>query len=173
MAVTYPDPRGLPVAQLLMKCLCQEVLLNPKPPAQCGFRVGVTGEPLAGVEVDECCDGLAFVRAGRIYPTFNVPNQNPEAISCALTWALELEMGIWRCVPIGDVDAPPTQAEWDEVNTDQFNDFATLRAALCCFLDQRDPRSIGVTEWAPKSDPQGGCFGSSMTLTAELYGRFG
>jgi hypothetical protein len=170
MAVTYPDTRALPVAQLLMRCLCAAVLQNPKPPAICGFRIGDTGNPLGGLLEDECCDGLAFVRVGRIYPTFNVPNQNPEAISCALEWAVELEMGIWRCVPVGTASAPPSQAEWDQANTDQLNDWATLRDALCCFLTQRDQRSVGVEQWAPKSDPDGGCFGSSLTLTAEIVG---
>lgn len=170
MAVTYPDKRALPIAQLLMRCLCEAVLLNPKPPAQCGFRIGDSGEPLAGIQEDECCGGLAFVRVSRIYPSFNVPNQNPEAISCAMVWAMELEMGIWRCVPVGTINAPPTQAEWDQANIDQLNDFASLRDALCCFLNQRDQRTVGVTDWAPKSDPEGGCFGSSLTLTAELYG---
>jgi len=172
MAVTYPDPRILPVSQLLMSCLCENVLLNPKPPQQCGFRIGATGDPLAGFEEDECCGGLAFVRFNRAYPSFNVPNQNPTAISCALTWAAEFEMGIWRCVPIGTAAAPPSQAEWDQAHVDQMNDWATLRATLCCFLDQREQRSVSVSEMAPKGDPEGGCFGISMTLQADIYGRF-
>jgi hypothetical protein len=161
---------ALSVAQLLMRCLCEKVLFNPKPPAQCGFRVGESGDPLAGISVDECCGGLAFVRTARIFPSFNVPNQTPESISCAVPLGMELEFGIWRCVPLGTISAPPSQAEWDVVNTDMLNDYETLKDTLCCFLAQRDQRSVAMEQWAPKSDPEGGCFGSSIMITVDLYG---
>lgn len=175
MAVTYPDKRALPVANQLLSCLCTAVLRNPKPPRECGFRVGETGDPLAGIQEDECCGGLAFLRLSRIYPSTNIPNQNPDPIICSLLWAAEFEMGIWRCVDVGTMMAPPTQQQWNEVNTDQLNDFASIRDALCCYYNWSQQTNQGpvvsIEEWAPKGDPEGGCYGSSITISIQLVGR--
>lgn len=169
MAVTYPDTRALPVAAAVLQCLCDAAELNPKPPGQCGFRVGVTGEPLAGLAVDECCTGLAFVRVARTFPSNGVPAPKPTPVRCNLNWALELEIGIWRCSPLGTASRPPTQDEWDTLQADLLNDFATIRDVLCCVISQRDKDSVFVTEWAPKSDPEGGCVGTSVTIQMDLY----
>lgn len=175
MAVTYPDKRVLPVSDRILACLESAILLNPKVPLNHGYRVGTSGDPLAGITVDECCDGLAYVRFSRAYPSTNVPNQNPDPIVCSLLWAAEFEMGIWRCVDIGDLQAPPMQEIWNQVHVDQMNDFATLRDALCCYYQLTQSTNQGpvlsIDEFSPKGDPEGGCYGVSVTFTVQLVGR--
>ena len=171
----YPDRRVAPVAEKILECLRSEAAQNPDPPGLVGYRIGTSGDPLAGTMEDECCQGLAYVRVNRVYPSDNVPNQNPEPIRCVLLWAAEIEIGIWRCAPVGTLQAPPSQEEWDAFNVKMLNDFRTLDATFCCFQKwlQATNRAPGaaITEWAPKGDPEGGCFGSSMTLDVDLIGR--
>lgn len=170
MAITYPDRRVLPVAQLLMACLCEAVLANPKPPQVCGFRTGTDGQPLAGTSIEECCQGAAFVRVTRTFSTWSSPTPGATPISCAQPMAAEFELSIWRCAPVGTQQAPPAQAEWDELNTDLLNDRATLMDAACCFWGQRDQRTVMYGDWQPVS-VEGGCVGSTIIITADLYGR--
>lgn len=170
MAVVYPDTRFLPVAQQLLACLCDAVALNPKPPAMCCFRPYADGAPLGGVTQDECRCGLAFVRAVDAYPSrdgFPQPQLTP--ITCGTTWAGTLQMGIWRCAPNGTLQAGPSCAEWNELQVDLLNDYATIRDALCCFISQRQSKTVAVETWSTVSDvPQGGCIGTSVTIVAQL-----
>lgn len=170
MPVTYPDRRVLPVAQLLMGCLSEAVLDNPKPPEVVGFRTGTDGQPLASQSSDECCLGAAFVRVIRTYPSWSVPAPAATSIRCAQPMAVELEMSMWRCAPIGTLQALPTQASWDELNTDLLNDRATMMAAICCFWGQRDQGSVTYGDWTTEA-AEGGCAGSRITIQADLYGR--
>lgn len=168
---TYPDGRIKPVAQALITCLTNENALNPSPAGLVSYRLGVTGEPLAGTSEDECCDGLAFVRFSRLFASWSTPTPNTVSVNCALAWAAEFEIGIWRCVPIGTVEAPPSTADWLAAQNKMWDDTKTLRATACCFTKTRDPKTVQWGEIAPKSDPEGGCFGVSMMITADLYGR--
>lgn len=168
---TYPDTLIRPVMQNILTCLTNEAAQNPSPPGLVSYRLGVTGDPLAGVVEDECCDGLAWLRFSQMTPSWSAPNPNTASVRCAVAWTLEVEIGIWRCVPMGDAAAPPTPEEWLEAQNQMFDDTKTLRATACCFTRQRDPGSVVWGPIAPKSDPQGGCFGVSMFLTIDLYGR--
>lgn len=167
---TYPDARVRPVAQLLMTCLSDVVAASPSPVGTTSYRLGVTGEPLAGVSEDECCDGLAYVRMGSMIPSFSTPTPMAVSVRCALAWAADFEIGIWRCVPIGSAETPPSPADWLAAQNQMFDDMATLRGVACCFSRQRDAGTVLWSELAPKSDPEGGCFGVSMTLSVDLYG---
>lgn len=168
---TYPDKLVKPVGQALLTCLTTENAINPAPAGFISYRLGVTGEPLAGTSEDECCAGLAFVRFSRLFPSWSTPTPNAVSIRCALAWAAEFEIGIWRCVPIGTIEAPPTTADWLAVQNKMWDDMETLRSTACCFTRTRDAGSVQWGEIAPKSDPEGGCFGVSMLLSVDLYGR--
>lgn len=170
MPVTYPDRRVLPVAQLLMGCLSEAVLDNPKPPGVVGFRTGTDGQPLASQSSDECCLGAAFVRVVRTYPSWSAPAPAQVSVSCAQPMAAELEISMWRCAPIGTLQALPTQASWDELNTDLLNDRATMMAAICCFIGKRDSKTVMYGDWTTEA-AEGGCAGSRITIQADLYGR--
>lgn len=170
MPITYPDTRVLPVAQLLMACLADRALVNPKPPQVVGFRTGTDGQPLAGTSTDECCLGAAFVRVVRTYSTWSAPTPAATPISCAQPMAVEFEMSMWRCTPLGNSSAPPTQAAWDQLNTDLLNDRATLMDAACCFWGQRDQRTVVYGD-VEVVTTEGGCAGVRVTVQADLYGR--
>lgn len=169
---TYPEPKITPVVQKLLECLCTEALLNPKPPAICGFRTGTEGSPLGGSDegADECCHGAAFLRVIRTYPSWSAPTASVTSVRCAQPFAVEVELSMWRCVPTGSMGSSPTQAQWNEVHQDLLNDRQTLMAAACCFIKTRDNGSVQIGEWTI-DNVSGGCVGSVLPLQIDLYGR--
>src|SRR5262245_21302022 len=96
MSITYPDRRVLPVAQQLLNCLTQEALLNPKPPGIVGFRTGTEGTVLSGLDEDECCEGAAFVRVVRTFPSWSAPTPTGTSVRCAQPMAAQFEISMWR-----------------------------------------------------------------------------
>lgn len=167
MGFTYPDTRVLPTAQLLMKCLNEAVLASPSPPAIVGFRTGTEGQPLSATNSDECCQGAAFLRVVRTFPSWGVPAPAAVSVTCAQPQGVEFELSMWRCAQIGTLQAIPSQATWDQVNTDLLNDRSTMMDAICCFIAAREQRSVAYGEWqAVPAD--GGCVGSTMTVLADL-----
>lgn len=168
MATTYPDRRVIPTAALVLACLRDEALLNPKPPAIIGFRTGTTGQPLGGLDEDECCDGAAAVRIIRTYPSWGAPVPATTSVSCAQPQAVQFELAMWRCAPMGTMEAPPSQDEWDELHVDLLNDRLTLMATVCCVQRQLDQRSVVYGDWAPV-ETEGGCVGSALTIDVDLY----
>lgn len=168
MTTTYPDRRVIPTAALVLACLRDEAALNPKPPAIVGFRTGTTGQPLAGLSEDECCEGAALVRVVRTYPSWGAPVPAAVSVSCAQPQAVQFELSMWRCAPMGDVSTPPSQAEWDELHVDLLNDRLTLMATVCCVQRALDQRSVMYGEWAPVAT-DGGCVGSTLTIDVDLY----
>lgn len=171
MAV-YPETKVSTVASALLNCLCTEALLNPNPPSICGFRTGTEASPLGGANAgsDECCGGAAFVRVIRTYPSWGAPEVSGLSIRCAQPIAVEMELSMWRCVPTGDLGAPPTQAQWNAVHQKLLNDRLTLAAAACCFFKLRDANSVRIGEWSI-DNVSGGCVGSVLPIDIDLYGK--
>lgn len=169
MAVTYPDAVLRPVAEQLLACLCTAAAANPFPPGSCGLRPFINGAPLAGLSEDECCDGLAALYVSPAYPSNGATVPDPDPVRCKLTWSATFQLVIWRCAATGDIWAPPTPEQWTELNLKLFDDFATLRDAVCCFIKQRTNGTVRVGNWEIIDDgPEGGCIGSSLTIDAGL-----
>jgi hypothetical protein len=84
--------------------------------------------------------------------------------------AVEFELSMWRCAPIGTEALVPPQEQWDDLHLDLLNDRATMMAAVCCFIGVRDQASVMYGDWTVVGT-DGGCAGSTMTVQADLYGR--
>lgn len=171
MAVTYPDKLVRPVAEQLLACLCAEALLNPFPPKTCGYRPYVNGTPLFGTLDDECCGGLAFLYAGdTMQPVISGTTPDPGPVVCQLLYMKTLQIGIWRCAEVGDLQLPPDQAaDWNPLQLKLFDDEATLRAAVCCFLKTQRPKRVSVGNYSTiNQGPEGRCIGTQVTLTVNL-----
>lgn len=170
MPVTYPETRVTPTAQQLMTCLAEAVLANPKPPKVIGFRTGTDNDPLSALRGDECCQGAAFIRVVRTFPSWSVPTPASMSIRCAQPMAVEFQVSMWRCAPMGSISQPPGQSQWDELHADLLNDRLTMMVAACCFIGNRDPGSVMYGDWQVVST-DGGCAGATMTIQADLTGR--
>lgn len=157
----------MPLAERLLDCLC--ALLEGSvggPVCHCCVYPG------RQVPVDYCCDcptggeGQAWVRVERIYPTsgrFPARATRPEPCGGGGAWAVELVMGVYRCVAtLDDAGNPPP---CDRIFADAeklLSDAAVMRAAAsCCF-------PTGETESVPGDyeplDSDGGCGGGVMSL---------
>lgn len=165
---SYPDGHLLPVTRQILECLRTAAAENPKPPNIVGFRTGTSGQVLAGLNEDECCEGAAFIRVIRTYPSFGVPTATATSFLCAQPKGAEIELSMWRCAPMGNMEAPPTQDDWDCLHVDLLNDRLTLLAAVCCFIKQREQKSVMFGEWQT-TPVEGGCVGSSMTIQVDLF----
>jgi uncharacterized cupin superfamily protein len=157
----------LPLAQVLLDSL-RDVLVNrtDNPPMHFSLR---TGEQVAhdmSQTEDLCCEGLAYVKVNRVYPSADFPNEDEEWMPCApLAWAADLEIGILRCAPTGDVNAMPTDAEWVATTDIVANDSAAIRLAVQDFAARVDPLTdYMVRPWLPFG-PQGACTGGTQIVT--------
>lgn len=135
-----PDTVVLPMANALLACLQAELALNPDPPAEACLRAGdqVLHDVDAGTSTDKvCCPGLTYVRIGELYPSsvFPEPDTVPARPSGCfpIAWAVQLTMGVVRCVPGMGSTAGPTCADWTLAATHDANDLDAMRRALCCW----------------------------------------
>lgn len=130
----------LPLANALLTCLCEQLDLNPDPPANCCLRAGdavihdIDGQ-LSSDKV--CCPGLAYVRIGSMYPSSNFPAPDTEpgrGSGCfPVAYAVELTMGVVRCVPNMGTPEGPSCDDWTLAALHDANDLDAMRKALCCW----------------------------------------
>lgn len=134
------DTLILPLANALLDCLETTAGANPDPPAEFCLRAGtlVIHDVDAQASADKvCCPGLGYVKIGRVYPSsVDFPSPDPRADRClSLARALELTMGIVRCVPgIGSLGGP-TCEDWTAAAVHEANDIQALFDAVCCWKD--------------------------------------
>jgi hypothetical protein len=173
------DTQVIALAQALRDCLCAQTSANPNPPALCCFRVGTEIAHDIGINEDICCQGMAYVSIGNVWPSTNgFPGEDTDRqanVQCwPPAWAVELRTGIIRCVPTGGED-PPTCPEWAEAHIQVAHDSQALRQAACCFRTyvQSGPDYLGtgmsiVIGRQEQSNPFGGCVERSMTITVQM-----
>ena len=130
----------IPMANQLLTCLCDLLDTYPNPPANCCLRTGDL--TIQDVDADSaldkvCCPGLAYVRIGNMYPssTFPLPDTEPaKGNGCfPVSWAVELTLGVVRCVPGMGSNAGPSCTDWTAAAQTDANDMEAMRKALCCW----------------------------------------
>src|SRR5678815_883248 len=96
----------LPTAQTLLQCLCAALATKPNPPAECCLRIG-TDVSQEVLPIDLCCSGFGYVRIGSMFPSGqSFPDPDSTDQGCVGDrWAVELEMGVFRCAPNPDCEA--------------------------------------------------------------------
>lgn len=166
MALSAPD---LELGNALLDCLTVALQEHPVPPANYCLRVGEEVRQDLSIFEDECCDGLAYVKVNQSYPSANFPEPLEDPTNCATNeYALDLEMGIFRCAPTGDEQHVATCEQWTSTAEIVAYDHAAMRRAVACFRGARGPGEYALQRaWVPLG-PQGGCTGSTMVLTASF-----
>lgn len=180
MALT--DTIALPAALQLLGCFRTQLAKLAKPPANVGLRIGNQTGPMVGPNVDECCEGLAWVRVAGNVPSwedFAAPTTTFEPCGVK-AYAVALELGVARCMPWGqgpDNLDPPSQEQWDDAAIDILNDDAAMRAAIrCCFPPAPTPvpggpiipiRAWIMGGWEPLPI-EGGCTGGTRTVQVQV-----
>jgi hypothetical protein len=172
----FTDPLALPVALQVLGCFETQLQNLSQVPALIGLRTGSAAGPLIGPNIDECCQGLAWVRVVNIYPSWEAfPAPTTTSIPCPpLAYAVVLELGAVGCFPWGsgfDGTDPPTQADWDAGVVTVLDTAAAMRNAItCCPFSQYPggpPLRKVVGTWEPLA-VEGGCTGGTMQVTVQV-----
>lgn len=135
-----PDTIILPLANALLTCLETTATANPDPPAEFCLRAGtlVIHDANAQNSSDKvCCPGLGYVRIGAVYPSsVEFPAPDPLSDKClSLARALELTVGIVRCVPGMGTPEGPDCVDWTSAATHDADDIQALFDAVCCWVE--------------------------------------
>jgi len=168
-----------PLMDEILSCLCEASAVIPNPPQHCCFRIGQEIAHDAGENQDLCCEGLAYVSLGDIYPSStSFPEQDiirQAAASCAPpTWAVAVKMGIIRCSPVGDLYNPPSCTDWNTAAKQNIYDSKALRSAACCvrnFVTSASDALFGMSviiERQTQGTPNGGCVERSISMVLQI-----
>ncbi len=174
-----PDQFIVPLMQELLSCLCENAAAAPNPPGNCCFRVGTEIAHDAGINVDQCCEGIGYVALGDTYPSSDsFPEQDvvrQANSSCAPpTWAQAFKIGLIRCIPVGNEFEPPSCDVWNAAALQNIYDAQTLRRTACCmrnFVVNNSDLFFGmsvVIERQVQGNPQGGCVERYFTMTIQF-----
>lgn len=167
------DTVVLPMAQALLACLEDQLLANPDPPAQFCLRAGdtVLHDADAGSSTDTvCCPGLAYVRIGTKFPSSNFPEPDtvPGGKGCfPVSWAVQLTMGVIRCIPGMGEPAGPDCADWTAVAQHDADDLDALTRAVCCWAATLPRTRLWLVQDAPVQ-MQADCIERSMSLIVSV-----
>jgi hypothetical protein len=162
----YTDETFLPVATTLLGCLSAAVADLTDAPNVVGLRYGPETVLDIAQNADLCCEGFAWVRMGVAAPH---PLSADARCNVSL-WLLDLEMGHVFCAPMGDDQNIVTEPEHTATAAALAESFAALRKAICCFGDLEPGYHFTVGPWTPNG-PEGGCVGSTITVTVDIPGR--
>lgn len=170
--VDYTNGAFIQAADVLLDCLAVAAADVSSAPANISLRGGAAIALDISQGQNECCDGLAWVRTGDEFPTNVFPAEDGGLISgCGVaSWAMELELGIARCAPVGDIDVTPTMEEHLALAQVLEEDSAAIRRAICCFVQEWNVRmwKVSVSRLS-KFGPEGGCVGTIATVTAQVF----
>lgn len=156
------------LVQKLLECFCAALAVNPNPPKYCAVRAGEEIPQDLGSRVgDECCEGLGYVKVAGIFPSTDFPEQDTTSYECIRAWAVEFELGVFRCAP-GQVGTLVPDAAWLATSVQLMDDAQAMRKAVCCLIAQLPPGTGQLPgAWAPLG-PQGGCIGGTMAFTVQV-----
>lgn len=171
MTSPVADTTVAPVAADLVVCLAAELAKVPNPvsadPRPVCLRPGDRVDLLISQTSDECCEGLSWVRMVRMYPSGQdrFPTPDGATTPCdVLRWAVVFELGSVRCSPTPDADTLPSCDEWTDTTLNQYDDFAALRRAVCCYAQSHTDRLTIISSGEPITT-EGGCTGITLLVT--------
>ena len=155
------DDPTFPILAELAHCLCAEVALSPGgATCFCGIIPGQL-MPMdfcnCGSEAEPC--GQAFVQLDSLFPSTRLPAQVNDHTSCNAPLAMEVKVGVYRCLPGLDGEGnPPDESQQLEAQRIAGGDmWAAYRAMHCC-LNQHRRMDALIGRFQPLG-PAGDCGG--------------
>lgn len=150
--------------EAISTCLCQKIG-EAEGPGVCFCGV-MPGDHVIPAYTGDCSDvcGMAYVRVLQMYPAVGVGVPSTELRNCGAQLGLEIEVGILRCMTVGDAQGnPPEEAELLEASNLQMADSLTMmRAFDCC--DALHSRDYRIGNYVP-TGPRGGIHGGSWQVS--------
>ena len=158
----------LTVVTDLAACLCDEIDASGLPgTCFCGV---VPGDAAAQDYTGNCKDGkcgMAWVRLVTLYPADGVAIPNQTAGNCGSALGADIEVGIMRCITVGDAQGnPPTPTQLLDASALQMADAEAMRRAiLCCTtIPTHDMMLAGYTPMGPSAGLVGGVWNLSVAF---------
>lgn len=124
----------------------------------CGVLPGDQWYDMTG-ECDDKC-GMAWVRLAGTFPSFTLPQPAQGFQACDAPLALQIEVGVIRCLEVPDDGSPPSAAELLAAMQVQHKDMLDMRAVLSCC--DAFPEYVLAT-WAPIG-PAGALLGGTWGI---------
>jgi hypothetical protein len=164
-------------------CFISAVTGNPNPPENIGRRLDLQVAWDVDLWRDLCCEGLGYVSFGDVFPSWtgfpepDVVNQANYGACSPPAWAVQIRMGLVRCVPSGTDTTMPSMADWNAASAQQTSDSQALRRASCCFrqrivADSDTPGPFwgmsAVIGTQGQIQLQGGCVERNVTITVQI-----
>lgn len=145
----------------LAACLCAQCEDDSLPPlCFCGI---VPGQEVALEYHGNCEDvcGMAWVRMTALYPASGVGAVNTSPGNCGSLVGVDVELGIMRCMPVGEADgSPPTADQLQAAAELQVKDALALWAAVQCCQASAD---FLIGQYTPFG-PSGGIIGGTLEV---------
>lgn len=158
---------AITIAEELRDCLETAIAAGPAPilPAYIMLRAGGEVTPLLGLNDDECCRGLAWVRIKSIQGVRGLGEL--DNVSCfQQERTLELELGVVRCAPSAPVSGVPTEEQWTAAAHQLDADQGAMEAAICCLVADADnvlAEESAAGQYLPFGI-DGNCIGGTMSV---------
>jgi hypothetical protein len=149
----------------IAECLCAEIK-NPAwdVPDVCFCGV-VPGEALDAAYGGDCTTecGMAWVRLDTGYPSTTIGQLYTEAGNCTVPLGFDIELGIMRCIEVGDGLEGPTQSQLLAASQLQIADLLIMQRAIYC-CGTLPNKEIIVGPYLP-AGPLGGLVGGSIRVS--------
>jgi hypothetical protein len=150
----------------LALCLCEQIQDPDNGVPDVCFCGVVPGDQAIGNYAGDCNDkcGMAWVRLVSVYPMSSVGVINPEPGNCGVGLGVDIEMGIFRCISVGDEQGNlPSPAELLEATQLQIADALVMHKAVrCCTAIPSKEAIIGP--YTPVG-PLGGLVGGTVQVS--------
>ena len=147
----------------LVECLCTQITDAGLPePCFCGLVPGDAAVFDYAGDCDDKC-GMAWVRLVTTYPSVTVGVADTTPGNCAAGLGFDVEIGIVRCLPVGDSEGePPTPEQYLDAALTQYVEADIMRqAVLCCGFNSHD---FIMGSYTPLG-PDGGLVGGQWVMS--------
>lgn len=148
----------------LAECLCEQINApNSGVPGVCFCGI-VPGEVASAEYLGDCenCGGMAWVRLITAYPSVEVGVADVTIGNCSKGLGVDLEIGIMRCMSVGDGADPVPPEELLAAALIQYADIQVMHRALRC-CDALSPKDFTIGQYTPLSS--GGLVGGFITIS--------
>lgn len=145
----------------LSTCLCAQVQVDGLPPVCfCGIVPGAEIAMDSAGDCDDAC-GMAWVRLASAYPATTIGQPSLRVGNCGVGIGLDIELGIGRCIEVGQSDGSGLTPEQLSVAAalQEADMMAMWRAVACC----RQSNDWVVGQYTPFG-PEGGVVGGTLIV---------
>ena len=145
-------------------CLCAQIEIDGLPPTCfCGVMPGAEVAMDYAGDCDSVC-GMAWVRLIAAYPSSSIGAASERPGNCAMGIGFDIEMGIVRCLDVGESGEPPTPESMAESALLQSADMMAMWRAVICCNGSKDWMMGQYQPYGPEGALVGGMFQIAVTV---------